>query len=80
FPLLRAHAFKVTIVLALQTVALVVFAALGKVMWGVGLLLAAGLATGGYIGARIALRSGERVLRVLLVVASAALALKLLFG
>ena len=80
FPLLRAHAFKVTIVLALQTVALVVFAALGKVMWGVGLLLAVGLATGGYIGARIALRSGERALRVLLVVASAALALKLLFG
>ncbi len=80
FPLLRAHAFKVTVVLALQSVALVVFVLLGKVMWGVGLLLAVGLAAGGYVGARIALESGERVLRVLLVAASAALALKLLFG
>ena len=80
FPLVRAHAFKVTIVLALQCVALPVFAAGGMVRWVPGLVLAAGLSLGGWIGARTALRSSERFLRVVLGVAAVALALKLLLS
>ncbi len=80
FPLVRAHAFKVTFVLALQIVSLAVFASLGKVHWPFGLLLAAGLAIGGYTGARVALRSGERVLRIILVVGAVVLGLRMILS
>ncbi len=79
FPLVRAHAFKVTVVLALQSVALPVFALGGKVRWIPGLVLALGLSLGGWLGARAALRSSERFLRAILGVAALALATRLLF-
>ena len=47
---------------------------------GVLLVLAAGLSLGGWIGARTALRSTERFLRVVLGAAAVALALKLLLS
>lgn len=80
FPLVRAHAFKVTVVLALQCVALPVFALGGMVRWIPGLVLAVGLSLGGFLGARMALRSSERFLRVLLGFAAVALAIKLLLS
>jgi uncharacterized membrane protein YfcA len=80
FPLLRAHAFKVTVVLALQSVSLVIFAGMGQVSWSFGALLSLGLATGGWLGARLALRSGEPVLRILLVVGAVALGVRMLAG
>lgn len=79
-PLVRAHAFKVATVLALQVLALPVFAWHGKVSWGLGALLAVGLAAGGFVGARLTLRSGERVLRYLLAAAALALSLRLLLS
>ncbi|UCF68121.1 MAG: sulfite exporter TauE/SafE family protein [Acidobacteriota bacterium] len=78
FPLVRAHAFKVALVLVLQLAALPVFAAHGKVNWPIGILLAVGLAIGGFAGARVALKSSERVLRWLLAAAALGLALRLL--
>ena len=78
FPLVRVHAFKVTIVLALQVAVLPIFLAHSTVIWSVGLYLAAGLSLGGYIGARTALKGSERLLRVLLAIAAVAMAIKLL--
>jgi hypothetical protein len=80
WPLVRVHAFKVAIVLMAQLVALPVFLWEGKVVWSAGLLLAVGLSLGGFIGARTALKSSERFLRVLLAVGAVLLALKLLLG
>lgn len=79
FPLVRSHAFKVTVVLCLQSLALPVFALGGKVHWVAGLVLAAGLSAGGFVGARVTLQSSERFLRILLAIASVALALRLIF-
>jgi hypothetical protein len=80
WPLVRVHAFKVAIVLLAQLVALPVFLWEGKVVWSAGLLLAIGLALGGFVGARTALRSSERVLRILLAIGAVLLAIKLLVG
>ncbi|RMF75734.1 MAG: sulfite exporter TauE/SafE family protein [Acidobacteria bacterium] len=79
-PLVRCHAFKVFVVLCLQAVALPVFAWHGLVAWGHGLVLAVGLGLGGFVGARLTLAAGERVLRVILGVAAVALAVRLLAG
>lgn len=80
WPLVKVHAFKVLIVLLSQLLAVVVFAWQGKVVWSAGLLLAVGLSAGGFLGARVALTSSERALRILLGVGAVLLALKLLFG
>ena len=42
------------------------------------MVLAAGFAAGGWLGAHVAVRGGERVIRVVMVLASIALAAKLL--
>ncbi|MDQ7008594.1 MAG: sulfite exporter TauE/SafE family protein [Acidobacteriota bacterium] len=78
FPLVRVHAFKVTIVLALQLAVLPIFLAHATVIWSVGLYLAIGLAAGGYLGARTALAGSERLLRVILACAAVGMAIKLL--
>jgi len=44
------------------------------------LVLAVGLGLGGFVGARLTLAAGERVLRVILGVAAVALAVRLLAG
>ncbi len=80
FPLVRSHAFKVTVVLCLQSLALPVFALGGKVHWLAGIVLAVGLSIGGFVGAHVTLRSSERFLRILLAVASVALALRLILS
>lgn len=80
WPLVRVHAFKVLIVLMAQLLALPVFLWQGKVVWSAGLLLAVGLSLGGFVGARTALKSSERFLRLLLAAGAVLLALKLLFG
>jgi len=77
-PLVRAHAMKVATVLVLQCAALPVFALHGKVNWLWGVLLAVGLALGGFAGAKLTLRSGERTLRWILALAALALSVRLL--
>ena len=77
-PLVRCHAFKVLVVLCLQSIALPVFALHGKVSLIHGLVLAAGLGLGGFLGARVTLRAGEQALRRVLVAAAALLALRML--
>ncbi len=73
-PLVRANAVKVIVVLVLTVVALPVFIAAGQVDWGPGLVLGAGFATGGWLGARLAIGNGDRLIRPLMVVAVLALA------
>lgn len=65
--LVMANSVKVIVVLVVTIAALPVFILAGQVDWGPALVLAAGLAVGGSVGARFAVRGGEKVLRPVLV-------------
>ena len=76
--LVRAASIKVVVVLALTAAAVPVFLVAGQIAWGPALLLGAGFASGGELGARLAVRGGERVIRPVLVLAVVALAGRML--
>jgi uncharacterized membrane protein YfcA len=58
--------------------ALLFFLPGGHVVWTIGLTMAAGQLTGGWIGSHLVLRHGTRLVRPVLVVASLAVSLKIL--
>mgnify|MGYP000285253592 FL=1 len=62
----------------MTVVALPVFIVQGKVDWIPALILAAGFTLGGWLGAHVAVRGGEKLIRAVMVLASVALAAKLL--
>lgn len=78
YDLVRANSIKVVVNAALTAVALPVFVAQRQVVWVPALLLALGYSLGGALGARIAVRGGERVIRPVLAVAVLALAGRML--
>ncbi|GJM37430.1 MAG: UPF0721 transmembrane protein [Acidimicrobiales bacterium] len=67
--LVTANNIKVIVTFVFTVFALPVFIIAGDVDWAPALVLAVGLATGGYIGARVTVAGGERVIRPVLVVA-----------
>lgn len=77
--LVRTNMHKVFIVAGYMIPALVVYAAAGKTLWAVGLVLAIGTSIGGYVGSHLAVKKGDPFIRIVLNVALAALAIKLLF-
>lgn len=79
YDLVHANAIKLVIVAALTAVALPVFLVEGQIAWAPGLVLGAGFAAGGGLGAHAAVRGGERLIRPVLAVAVIALAARL-FG
>ncbi len=58
----------------------IVFAAGGKILWLLGLCMAAGAMLGGWLGSHSAARFGARLIRPLLVSASLALTARLVWG
>ena len=76
--LVRVNMHKVFIVGAYTIVALAVFAWQGHVAWGAGAALAAGNATGAWVGSHAAVKKGEGLIRAVLYVVLLALAAKLL--
>lgn len=72
--LVNANAVKVVVIFILTAIALPVFIVRGQVDWGFALVLAVGFAIGGWLGARIAVRGGEKVIRPVLIAAVVALA------
>lgn len=78
YDLVRANGLKVAINFCLTLVAVPVFIAAHQVAWGPALVLAAGFAAGGEVGARLAVRGGERLIRPVLAAAVVALAGRLL--
>ncbi|MEE8348250.1 MAG: sulfite exporter TauE/SafE family protein [Acidobacteriota bacterium] len=61
--LVRGNAVKALTVLCFSTIALSIFAWQGKVDWGTGLVLAAGMIVGGQIGVRLTVRKGHAWVR-----------------
>ena len=72
--LVNANAVKVVVILVLTTIAVPVFVIRGQVDWGFAAVLAVGFAAGGWIGARVAVRGGERIIKPVLIAAVVALA------
>lgn len=76
--LILANSVKMVAVAAFTAIATGIFVYEGQVYWWPAICLSAGTATGAAVGARIAVRGGERVIRPVLVVAVIALAGRML--
>lgn len=77
--LIYVNMHKVAIVLIYMIPALCVFVLTGNVNWGIGIVLAAGNAIGGWWAARVTVKRGERVIRYVLALAILLISMKL-FG
>jgi len=75
--LVGANAAKNVIGFILTLVALVVFVIYGQVEWIPGLIMAVGNMLGGFVGARLAIRKGSRLIFAFLIVVMIATGLKL---
>jgi len=75
--LVRCNSHKVFIIAVYTLSALVVFALEGKVDWLLGTVLAIGNGTGGWIGSRFQVEKGEKIVRVVLVIAVLVMAVRL---
>lgn len=78
YDLVNANALKVVVTLALALSALPVFIVNDQVDWGPAAVLAVGFAAGGFVGARLTVKGGERLLRPVLLLAVVALSGRLL--
>jgi len=78
FNLVVTNSHKVFVAGIYTTFALIVFALNGKVSWGIGLCLAAGMGLGGWIGSHWAVAKGERWIRVVLTICVIAMVIKLI--
>jgi len=78
YDLVTANNVKVFINLIVVSIALPIFIVQGNVVWGPALVLAFGFMVGGWFGAKLAVRGGERLVRIFMVGASLFLAGKLL--
>lgn len=76
--LVRVNMHKVFLVGLLTVPAFVVFLAKGEIAWLAGVALAAGNAAGGWIGSHVAVRRGEKVIKIVFALAVIATAVKLL--
>lgn len=75
----RAAAHTKLFNLASNGASVLVFAASGKTLWLLGLVMAAGSMTGAWLGAHVAIRHGAAVIRPLLVLVSLALTARLIW-
>jgi uncharacterized membrane protein YfcA len=78
YDLVVANSMKVVIVFAVTATAIPVFLAQGRIDWIPALILAVGFTVGGSLGAHVAVKGGEKVIRAVMVVAALALAARLL--
>ncbi len=76
--LVHVNMHKVFIVFIYTLPAITVFIATGNVNWSLGLSLAAGNAVGGWIGSYTTVKGGEKIIRYVLVIGIALMAVKLL--
>ncbi len=78
--LVRINAVKVIVIFAFTLVALGVFVVHDQIDYGLGLALAAGNSTGGWIATHLAVKKGHEWIRRIVSLTVVIFALKLLFG
>lgn len=76
--LVKVNVHKVFIILFYTVPVLAIFIYSGNIDWFLGIVLAIGNALGGFVGARLTVKGGEKYIRYALVVAVLIIALKLL--
>lgn len=76
--LVTANAVKMGVSLIVTLVAFPVFVLRDEVRWWPGVVLGVGFAVGGWVGARLAIRRGERLIRAAMVVAVLVLSTRLI--
>lgn len=76
--LVHASADAKVVNFASNLAAVLVFSRAGSILWNVALPMAVGQLVGGLIGARFAMRGGERVVRIAVLAVSGALIVKLI--
>jgi uncharacterized membrane protein YfcA len=76
--MVRINMHKVFIIGSYTIVALAIFAADGKIVWGVGIALALGNSLGAWCGSHWQVKQGERVIQMIVRVAIAVMALALI--
>ncbi len=76
--LVRANALKVTIVLFYTVCSVCIFAISGTIMWKFGIVLSIGNYIGAWLGVRSAVKRGEKIIRLILIVSVVLGSLKLL--
>ncbi|MCB1849582.1 MAG: TSUP family transporter [Gammaproteobacteria bacterium] len=80
FDLLQATAHTKILNFTSNIAALLFFAAGGKVVWGMGLVMAAGQLIGGRLGARLVHHKGARLIRPVIVFVCILISIKLMFS
>jgi hypothetical protein len=78
--LVRINMHKAAVFFIYSVPAMIVFGATGNIDWTLGLILAAGNALGGWWAAKVSVRRGEKVIRIVLVIAMIIMAGKLLIS
>jgi uncharacterized membrane protein YfcA len=76
-PLLRASADAKVVNFASNLAAIAMFTARGNVFWNIALPMAVGQLAGGFVGAHVAVRGGDRTVRAFVLVVASALVVKL---
>lgn len=76
--LINVNMHKVFIIFLYTMPALAVFIMSGNVVWTYGLILAAGNASGGWWAARLAVKKGEKLIKIILSITVMVMAIKLL--
>ncbi len=80
FDLVRTNAVKIVVILLFTVPALAVFAYHGQVDWVLGLALAAGNGTGGWLASRMAVKKGHDWIKKVVTATVIVFAVKLLIG
>ena len=76
--LIRVNMHKVFVVLVFTIPALLVFILTDNINWYYGLTLSAGNAFGGWWGAKLSVKKGEKLIKIVLIIAILIMAIKLL--
>lgn len=77
--LLNSNYYKVGIIAIYTLPALIFFIIAGQVDWKVGLLCAAGNATGAYTASKLAIKGGDKVIRAFVAIALTIMAIRLFY-
>lgn len=78
FSLVKINSLKVLIVLVYMAFSITVFIISGNINWLYALILSAGNGAGAYLGSKFAVKHGDKWIKVIMIVASVIMALKLL--
>jgi uncharacterized protein len=78
YDLLRVNMHKTFVVLIYTIPVLIIFGISGKVNWIYALVISLGNALGSYFSVKLALKKGEKVVKIVLVIAILIMAIKFL--